>query len=387
MPPSADLISDMSSHPNPLPPPLLQRLLGGLSLGRVAPNSRKGHRSLESGPRITVVGGGTGLPSLIRGIKYYSHNITAIVTMADDGGSSGRLRSELGIQPPGDIRNCLVALADSEDVMQKLMDFRFESTGQLNGHSFGNMLIAALAGIGGDFSRAVEMAGELLAIRGRVVPSTNTDVTLIATTEAGETLTGESNVARASGRITSLALCPPNPQAHPAAVAALREADLVIIGPGSLYTSIVPNLLIPGISEAVEQSRALKVYVCNVAEEPRQTVGYSVQDHLDVVRRYTGQGSVHAVIANGNIPEGPTPAGLEFITPQRPWDDPALLVEADVIDPEATARHDPGKLALTVADTYRHHRGKRRRLPRASPADTGIAQEERSLRSQAVCGD
>ena len=375
----------MNSRPNPIP--FLQRLMAGMPRRGNVFHSLNGRRSLESGPRITVIGGGTGLPSLIRGIKYYSHNITAIVTMADDGGSSGRLRSELGIQPPGDIRNCLVALADSEDVMQKLMDYRFESDGQLNGHSFGNMLIAALAGVGGDFSRAVEMAGELLAIRGRVIPSTTTDVTLIATTEAGETLTGESNVARASGRITSLALSPPNPQAHPAAITALHEADLVIIGPGSLYTSIVPNLLIPGIAEAVRQSRALKVYVCNVAEEPRQTVGYSVQNHLDVVRRYTGQGSLHAVIANGSIPEGPTPAGLNFIKPEHPWEDPALLVEADVIDPEATARHDPGKLAVTVADTYRRHRGKRRRLPRARPAADVLGQEERGLQSQALCGD
>ena len=348
---------------------------------------RNGHRALEAGPRITVIGGGTGLPSLIRGIKYYSHNITAIVTMADDGGSSGRLRSELGIQPPGDIRNCLVALADSEDVMQKLMDYRFSSDGQLNGHSFGNMLIAALAGVGGDFSRAVEIAGELLAIRGRVIPSTTTDVTLIATTEAGETLTGESNVARASGRITSLALSPNNPQAHPEAVAALQDADLVIIGPGSLYTSIVPNLLIPAIANAVAQSRALKVYVCNVAEEPRQTIGYSVQDHLGVVRRYTGPDSVHAVIANSNIPDAPTPAGLDFIKPLSPWNDGALLIQADVLDRGATARHDPGKLALTVADTYRRHRGKRRRLPRRNPSPAGVESMERGLQSQALCGD
>ena len=348
---------------------------------------RNGHRALESGPRITVIGGGTGLPSLIRGIKYYSHNITAIVTMADDGGSSGRLRSELGIQPPGDIRNCLVALADSEDVMQTLMDYRFSSDGQLDGHSFGNILIAALAGIGGDFSRAVEIAGELLAIRGRVIPSTSTDVTLLATTEAGETLTGESNVARASGRITSLSLSPPSPQAHPEAVAALQNADLLIIGPGSLYTSIVPNLLIPGIANAVAESKALKVYICNVAEEPRQTVGYSVQDHLDVVRRYTGPESVHAVIANSNIPNAPTPAGLEFIRPKRPWNDDTALFEADVIDQGATARHDPGKLSLTVADTYRRHRGKRRRLPRAKPAPAVTGQGENKLQSQALCGD
>ncbi|CAI8041335.1 Putative gluconeogenesis factor [Geodia barretti] len=284
---------------------------------------RNGHKALESGPRITVIGGGTGLPSLIRGIKYYSHNITAIVTMADDGGSSGRLRSELGIQPPGDIRNCLVALADSEDVMQKLMDYRFSSDGQLNGHSFGNMLIAALAEIGGDFSRAVEIAGELLAIRGR---------------------------------------------AHPEAVAALKDADLVIIGPGSLYTSIVPNLLIPGIANAVAESKALK-------------------DHADVVRRYTGPESLHAVIANSNIPDAPTPAGLDFIKPERPWNDGTLLIEADILDQEATARHDPRKLALTVAETYRRHRGKRRRLPRATPTSAVYGTGERSLQSQALCGD
>jgi uncharacterized cofD-like protein len=249
------------------------------------------------------------------------------------------------------------------------------------------MMIAALAGIGGDFSRAVEIAGELLAIRGRVIPSTTTDVTLIATTEAGETLTGESSVAGATGRITSLSLNPPNPSAHPEAVRALRESDLIVIGPGSLYTSIVPNLLIAEISEAVAQSRALKIYVCNVAEEPRQTVGYSVLDHLDVVRRYTGPGSVHAVVANSSIPGGPTPAGLDFIRPEGRWNDESILTRADVIDRSSTARHSPEKLAVAVADTYRRHRGKRRRLPHASSAPSGGVLEERGLQSQPLCGD
>ena len=371
----------MSYRSNPLTS-LLRLPLGGRIIQSLRPR-----RGLESGPRITVVGGGTGLPSLIRGIKHYSHNISAIVTMADDGGSSGRLRSELGIQPPGDIRNCLVAMADSEAVMQQLMDYRFSSDGQLDGHSFGNMLIAALSGIGGDFYRAVEIAGELLAIRGRVIPSTLTDVTLIARTETGETLTGETNVASASARLQSLTLCPPNPPAHPEAVAALEQADLIIIGPGSLYTSIVPNLLIPGIAQAVAESRALKVYVCNVAEEPRQTEGYSVQDHLDVVRRYAGEDSVHAVIANASIPAGPTPAGLDFIRARRPWDDQAMLVEADIIDSTATARHDSAKLANVVATTYRRHRGKRRRLPSrraasqpAGPQPARVPAEEASAR-------
>ena len=278
-------------------------------------------------------------------------------------------------------------MADSEAVMQKLMDYRFSSDGQLDGHSFGNMMIAALVGIGGDFSRAVEIAGDLLAIRGRVIPSTNTDVTLIATTEAGETLTGESSVAKAVGRITSLSLCPPNPDPHPEAVKALRESDLIVIGPGSLYTSIVPNLLIPEISEAVAQSRALKIYVCNVAEEPRQTVGYSVLDHLNVVRRYTGPGSVHAVIANDSIPVGPTPAGLDFIRAGDQWNDEVVLAKADVIDLSSTARHSSNKLAEAVADTYRRHRGKRRRWPKARPSTTYVDLEERGLQSQPLCGD
>ena len=364
----------------------LLRLLGIRNRGWSVLPSLNGHRALESGPRIAVIGGGTGLPSLIRGIKPYSHNITAIVTMADDGGSSGRLRSELGIQPPGDIRNCLVAMADSEAVMQQLMDYRFSSEGQLDGHSFGNMLIAALAGIGGDFYQAVEIAGELLAIRGRVIPSTTTDVTLLARTETGDTLTGETSVASAPARIQSLTLSPPNPQAHPEAVAALEEADLIIIGPGSLYTSIVPNLLIPGIAQAAANSRALKVYICNVAEEPRQTEGYSVQEHLAVVQRYSGEDSVNAVIANSRIPAGPTPAGLDFIRPRQPWDANALLIEADVIDEFATARHDPAKLAHTVAATYRSHRGKRRRLPKPKPVPTA-RRGEQGLQSEALHGD
>ena len=364
----------------------LLNLLPGRSRRAIGLPSINGRHTLDSGPRITVIGGGTGLPSLIRGIKHYSHNITAIVTMADDGGSSGRLRSELGIQPPGDIRNCLVALADSEAVMQKLMDYRFSSDGQLDGHSFGNMLIAALAGIGGDFSRAVEIAGDLLAIHGRVVPSTPTDVTLVASTESGETLVGETNVASTSSRLVSLTLSPPNPQAHPAALSALADADLIIIGPGSLYTSIVPNLLIPGIATGVAQSKALKLYICNVAEEPRQTQGYSVQDHLDVVRRYTGCGSVNAVVANSRIPSGPTPAGLDFINPRQPWEDESLLIEADVIDQDATARHDAAKLAMTVAATYRSHRGKRRRLPRPKVSPDSRSDGQR-LQSGALCGD
>ena len=321
-------------------------------------------RVLGSGPMITVIGGGSGLPNLLRGLKHYTSNICAIVTVADDGGSSGRLRSELGIVSPGDIRNCLVALADSEDVMQQLMDYRFESEGQLDGHSFGNILIAALAGIGGDFYRGVEVAGELLAIRGRVVPSTSSYVTLVGSTVSGETLIGETRVGHSADRLRSLTLIPANPAAHPEAVRAIEDADMIVIGPGSLFTSIVPNLLIPGITAALAQSPAFKVYVCNVAEEPAQTEGYSVLDHLNIIRHYGGRNAIDAVVANNNIPDVPTPAGLKFIQANKPWNDDALLVEADVIDDASTARHDPTKLSNAVAETYRKYRGRRRRLPR-----------------------
>ena len=324
-------------------------------------------RVLGSGPRITVIGGGSGLPNLLRGLKHYTSNITAVVTVADDGGSSGRLRNELGILPPGDIRNCLVALADSEDVMQQLMDYRFESEGQLDGHSFGNILIAALAGLGGDFYRGVELAGELLAIRGRVIPSTLNNVTLVGSTISGETLLGETRVGTSSDRLRSLSLLPANPTAHREAVRAIENADLVLIGPGSLFTSIVPNLLISDISAALAVSSAFRIYVCNVAEEPAQTEGYVVQEHLNVVRHYGGNNSVDAVLANNNIPSGATPAGLDFIRTKMPWEETALLVEADVIDLSSanrTARHDSVKLSRAIAEAYRRYRGSRRRLPR-----------------------
>ena len=354
-------------------------LIAGLglarSLGQVGQRTRHWpildslyvERVLGTGPMITIIGGGTGMPSLLRGLKHYTSNICAVVTVADDGGSSGRLRSELGILPPGDIRNCLAALADSENVMQQLMDFRFESEGQLDGHSFGNILIAALAGIGGDFYRGVEVAGELLAIRGRVIPSTLHQVTLVGSTVSGETLIGETQVGNSADRLRSLTLIPANPAAHPEAVRAIVNADMIVIGPGSLFTSIVPNLLISDIAAALADSPAFKVYVCNVAEEPAQTEGYSVLDHLNVVRHYGGEKAVDAVVANNNLPDGPTPAGLKFIRVNKPWDDNVLLVEADVIDETddtSTARHDPTKISNAVAEAYRKYRGRRRRLPR-----------------------
>ena len=328
-------------------------LLDSLYVGRV----------LSGGPRVVVIGGGSGLPNLLRGLKHYTSNLTAVVTVADDGGSSGRLRSELDILPPGDIRNCLVALADSETVMQDLMDYRFSTQGQLDGHSFGNILIAALAGIGGDFYKGVEIAGQLLAIRGKVVPSTTTNVTLVASTVTGQRLVGESRVGAAGEHLRMVALFPPDAPAHPDAKKAIEEADLIILGPGSLFTSIVPNLLVKDIAGAVANAGGLKMYVCNVAGEAGETAGLSLLDHLNVIRYYAGTYSVDIVIANDNLLDGNIPETISLIDPRQAWRDPAVRVLADIIDEDSPTHHEPAKLAAAITQTYRQHRGKRRRLP------------------------
>ena len=320
-------------------------------------------RVLSGGPKVVAIGGGSGLPNLLRGLKHYTSNITALVTVADDGGSSGRLRSELGILPPGDIRNCLSALADSEAVMQELMDYRFSTNGQLDGHSFGNMLIAALASIGGDFYKGVEAAGGLLAVRGRVVPSTFTDVTLVGSTVSGRQLIGESRIGTSEERLRSLSLIPPDAPGHPDAIKAIEEAHLIILGPGSLFTSIVPNLLVRDISKAIANSSALKMYICNVAVEPGATVGYSVMDHLNVVRYYTGE-AVKVVIANSNVSPSDGHDGPGLIPPKTTRDDDTIYVSADVIDEDRPTRHDPARLASAISEAYQKHRGMRRRVPR-----------------------
>ncbi len=321
-------------------------------------------RVLGVGPKVVAIGGGTGLASLLRGMKHYTANLTAVVTVADDGGSSGRLRSELGILPPGDIRNCLIALADSENVMQRLMDYRFSTMGDLNGHSFGNMLIAALADIGGAFDRGVEMAGEMLAIRGRVIPSTSVNVTLVGNTISGATLVGESLVGTATERIRSVTLLPGDAPSHPEARKAVEEADLIILGPGSLFTSIVPNLLVAEFAGSISKSTALKMYVCNVAEQPVETEGYSITDHLDVLHHYLGGQGVDIVIANNRLPMEALSRGTELIRPESVWHAHATYVQADVIDEAVLSHHDSAKLAGVIAATYRTHRGIRRRFRR-----------------------
>src|SRR3989338_4026444 len=237
-------------------------------------------RHLEKGPRIVVVGGGTGLSTILQGLKQYTTNITAVVTVADDGGSSGRLRQEFDMIPPGDIRNCLVALADTEPLMQRLFQYRFAEDSALKGHNFGNLFITAMTKITGDFERAIKASSKVLAIRGRVVPSTNTKVRLAAEHVDGTVTLGESKISKAPAAIRRIYLEPTSCQPTEDALTALRDANAVVLGPGSLYTSIIPNLLVERMVDAIVTSKALKIYICNVMTQSRETHGFLASDHI-----------------------------------------------------------------------------------------------------------
>ncbi|WP_298030785.1 gluconeogenesis factor YvcK family protein [uncultured Dysosmobacter sp.] len=257
----------------------------------------------NKGPRIAVIGGGHGLSTMLRGLKRYTENISAIVTVADDGGGSGMLRQDLGMPPPGDIRNCLTALANTEPLMRQLMDYRF-TDGSLAGQSFGNLFLAALNGVSSSFDDAVRRMSEVLAITGRVLPVTTADVRLEAEFENGATVVGESKIFHCKKeedcRIKRVRLLPEYPKALPEAVSAIAEADMIVLGPGSLYTSIIPNLLVDGIVEAIQASHALKVYVCNIMTQEGETEGYTVSDHIAALFHHSAQGLFDLCLANSS---------------------------------------------------------------------------------------
>jgi uncharacterized cofD-like protein len=338
-------------------------LLGGFRLNRnlLAPFVRPGeavvdaiseHRRLGRGPKVVALGGGNGLATLLRGLKEHTTNLTAIVTVADDGGSSGRLRRDLGLPPPGDLRNCLAALSDDEDLLTQLFQYRFMEGGGLEGHSFGNLFIAALAGVTGSFDRGVLEAGNVLRIRGQVLPATLSDVALIADkTPEPEThvvrVEGESQIPSVPGRISRVHLEPGEPPAYPEAIRAVLGADMIVIGPGSLYTSILPNLLVPDLAGAIRASRAFKVYVCNVAAQLGETDGYDCAQHLAALESHVGRGLVDGVLVNTHIP--PNLSGRVCLVPLS--EEQELSVSrftADVIDVDRPWRHDSEKLAHTL---------------------------------------
>lgn len=264
-------------------------------------------RLLIKGPKIVVIGGGTGLSTMLRGLKHYTSNITAIVTVADDGGSSGVLRETLGILPPGDIRNCLLALADTEPVMEELLQYRFND-GMLKGQSFGNLFIAAMNGISDNFEEAIKKMSDVLAVTGRVLPVTLADIKLYAELENGAIIEGESNISKREVhqdvRIKRVYIEPSGVTPLHEAVSAIDEADAIILGPGSLYTSIIPNLLVDDIIRHIENSDALKIYVSNIMTQPGETTGYSVYDHIEAILNLSGRRIIdHVIINNGRIPE------------------------------------------------------------------------------------
>jgi uncharacterized cofD-like protein len=328
-------------------------------------------RFLARGPRIVVLGGGTGLSTLLRGLKEHTSNITAVVTVADDGGSSGRLREELGIPAVGDIRNCIAALADAEPVMAKLLQYRFpgDESGSLGGHTIGNLLLAAMSSVqGDDFEEAVRQMNRVLAVRGQVVPATGTPVTLHARLLDGREVVGQSEIARCTA-IDRVWLTPEGVAASEDAARAIAEAELIVIGPGSLYTSIMPSLLLPEIVDAVRASGAIRLYVCNVATQLGETQEFDLADHVAALERHTSPGMIDVVLANNQFgarrPGAYTaqpvrlrwpPAGASVAVASQP-----RLVLEDVVDPDNAHHHDSARLAAAVMHIYEGESFGRRR--------------------------
>jgi uncharacterized cofD-like protein len=325
------------------------------------------HRRLNRGPKIVAVGGGTGLSTLLRGLKEFSANSTAIVTVADDGGSSGRLRREIGVLPPGDVRNCLAALANEEKLMTELFQYRFRAGDGLTGHSFGNLFLTALSEITGDLEQAIAASSQVLAVRGRVLPATLTDVRLWAELADGRQIEGESNITEAKGQIVRIGCIPPDPPALPRALQAIQEADYIVIGPGSLYTSLIPNLLVPDIAEAIAQRDVPRIYVCNIMTQPGETDNYTVADHIRAIDAVCGRPLFDAVLVQKKVPsarsliryaqEDSYPVTLDREAIVRLG---RRIVLASVMDEDTETgylRHNPQKLARVLLRWYSRTQG------------------------------
>ncbi|MFN9924806.1 MAG: uridine diphosphate-N-acetylglucosamine-binding protein YvcK [Cyanobacteriota bacterium] len=327
-------------------------------------------RRLNRGPNIVAIGGGTGLATLLSGLKRYSSNITAIVTVADDGGSSGVLRREFGVQPPGDIRNCLAALAREEPLLTRLFQYRFKTGSGLEGHSFGNLFLTALTAITGSLESAITASSRVLAVQGQVVPATNADVRLWAELENGERIEGESRIGKATSPIVRLGCIPEHPPALPRALEAIANADLIVLGPGSLYTSLLPNLLVPELVTAISRSRAPRLYICNLMTQPGETDGLDVSGHLRAIEAQLASLGVNerlfgAVLAQEEL--GNTPLVQNY---RLRGAEPVLCDEVGLISqgyevmlaplqgsrPSATLRHDSRAVAQAVMRFYKKHR-------------------------------
>jgi len=309
-----------------------------------------------SGIKAVAIGGGTGLPIALKSLRQYADEITAIVSVADDGGSSGRLRRDMGILPPGDIRNCLIALAEDER-MANLFKYRFSLGNGIAGHNLGNLIIAALADLNGGFDEGINAASSMLAVHGQVLPSTTGNVTLRAATYSGQPISGQVEIARTTEPLKQVYLDPPDVEAYPRAVEAILEADQVIIGPGSVFTSIIPNLIVPGIGEALTETDAIKVYICNVMTQPGETHLFSACDHITAIIDHGTAGWIDvAVINNCPIPDDELAAlaeGNRYPVSVIPEGVQALgvnVILTDVLDKERPSRHDCKKLAKVLKE-------------------------------------
>jgi len=327
-------------------------------------------RKLPRGPRIVAIGGGTGLSNLLRGLKEYTSNLTAVVTLADDWSRQNPLRQQLGILAPGDFRNCIVALSDEEPLMARLFQYRFGEGSGLEGHSFGNLFIAALAQITGSFEKALREVGRVLAVRGQILPSTIDDVRICP--DLGMTLEDQGAAVLPPRTAKKVRLEPAGVIAHPEALKAIMEADMIVIGPGSIYTSVLPNLLVPGIREAVRSSRAVKVFVSNIATQVGDTEGMNVLQHVRVVEAHVGRGLFDYIVANDNFSaEAPSEWPTELVRcGARSELGELRLVEMDVVDEGSPIRHEPGKLAEALLKLYYDQASRRssQRSPALLPA-------------------
>lgn len=310
-------------------------------------------RRRERGARVAVMGGGHGMSTLLRGLKNHTYNLTAIVTVADDGGSSGKLRQSLGILPPGDIRNCLAALSNDEALLAQLFQYRFNDDSGLGGHSFGNLFISALADVTGSFEEAVAESGRVLSVHGRVLPATLHDIKLVADVQLPNSMnqvrvTGESSIPEMPGRVRRVYLEPNNPPAFPPVIQTILAADMIVIGPGSLYTSILPNLLVPELLAALKSSQALKIFVVNIATQPGETNSYAAGDHISALEEHTGAGIFDVIVCNNRY-EGDLPEGVEWVKiDERAADYP--IYGTDLLDVDRPWRHDSDKLARALMD-------------------------------------
>lgn len=320
-------------------------------------------KQLESGLKIAAMGGGTGLSSLLRGLKPMTSNLVAVVTVCDDGGSSGRLSKDLGVLPPGDIRNCLVALADDESLLGELFSYRFQDGQGLSGHSFGNLFLAALTDVVGDFEEAIQVSSQVLASRGKVLPTTLDTVTLCARYKDGRVVRGESAIPKAGGVVEEVYLDPPGAQPTREVLSNLRSADAIILGPGSLFTSVIPNLLVEGVEQALRELAVPKIYICNVMTQPGETDGFGAADHLEALEKHIGAGLVDIIVVNIATPSDDLvqryrEVGAEPVDPQleRLNKMGVQVVGANLLYERDLVRHDSERLATTIFDLLaRHH--------------------------------